>query len=47
VAIGGVTLQNGAQLLAAGADTLAVISAVFSAHDIEQTARQFSALADE
>ncbi len=47
VAIGGITLQNGAQLLAAGADVLAVISAVFSAHDIEQTARQFSALADE
>ena len=46
VAIGGITLQNGAQLLAAGASALAVISAVFSAPDIEQTARRFSALAD-
>ncbi|MGB8516738.1 MAG: thiamine phosphate synthase [Gallionella sp.] len=44
VAIGGITLENGARLLAAGADALAVISAVFSAHDIEQTARQFSEL---
>ena len=44
VAIGGITLQNGAQLVAAGADALAVISAVFDAPDIEQAAREFSAL---
>jgi thiamine-phosphate pyrophosphorylase len=47
VAIGGITVANGAQLLAAGADALAVISAVFSASDIEQAARRFVALADE
>ena len=46
VAIGGITVENGEQLLQAGADALAVISAVFSATDIEQTARQFSVLAD-
>lgn len=46
VAIGGITVENGEQLLQAGADALAVISAVFSAADIEQTARQFSVLAD-
>jgi len=44
VAIGGITAQNGAQLLDAGADALAVISAVFSAPDIEHAARQFSTL---
>lgn len=47
VAIGGITLQNGSQLFAAGANALAAISAIFSAPDIEQAARQFSALADE
>lgn len=46
VAIGGITAENGAQLLQAGADALAVISAVFAAPDIEQAARQFSVLAD-
>ena len=46
VAIGGITVENGEQLLQAGADALAVISGVFSATDIEQTARQFSVLAD-
>ena len=44
VAIGGITLRNGAQLLEAGADALAVISAVFSATDIQGAARQFSVL---
>jgi len=44
VAIGGITAQNGAQLIDAGADALAVISAVFSAPDIQQAARQFSNL---
>lgn len=44
VAIGGITPQNSAQLLAAGANALAVISAVFAAADIEQAARQFSNL---
>ncbi len=44
VAIGGITVQNGAQLLKAGADALAVISAVFSLADIQDAARQFSKL---
>jgi len=41
VAIGGITAQNGAQLLKAGADALAVISAVFAAPDIEGAAKEF------
>ncbi len=46
VAIGGITPINAVQLLDAGADALAVISAVFAVDDIEQAARQFSVLAD-
>lgn len=44
VAIGGITAHNAGQLLEAGADALAVISAVFGATDIENAARQFSTL---
>jgi thiamine-phosphate pyrophosphorylase len=44
VAIGGITVDNGAQLLEAGADALAVISAVFGAADIQGIARQLSNL---
>jgi thiamine-phosphate pyrophosphorylase len=44
VAIGGITADNGAQLLQAGADALAVISAVFNAGDIRNAARQFANL---
>jgi len=44
VAIGGITVQNGAQLIAAGAHALAVISSLFGAADIEDAARRFSAL---
>jgi thiamine-phosphate pyrophosphorylase len=44
VAIGGITLHNGAQLLELGADALAVISAVFGAKDIQAAARQFANL---
>lgn len=44
VAIGGITLDNAPQLLAAGADALAVISSVFAAPDIEQAAQNFSNL---
>jgi thiamine-phosphate pyrophosphorylase len=44
VAIGGITVGNGAQLLQAGANALAVISAVFAAPDVMSAARQFSAL---
>lgn len=45
VAIGGITVENGASLIAAGADALAVISAVFAAAEIKQSAQQFSELA--
>lgn len=44
VAIGGITVLNGAQLIEAGADALAVISAVFAAPDIQDAARQFAEL---
>lgn len=44
VAIGGITLQNGVQLLDSGANALAVISAIFGAVDIQGAARDFSAL---
>jgi len=46
VAIGGITPDNGAALVAAGADCLAVISAVFGATDIEAAARRFAHLFD-
>jgi len=44
VAIGGITLSNGAPLVQAGADALAVISALFDAPDICATAQKFSDL---
>lgn len=44
VAIGGITLQNAAEAIAAGADAVAVISAVFDAPDIKQAAQKFSNL---
>ncbi len=44
VAIGGITPHNGAGLIEAGADALAVISALWGAPDIEQAARDFSTL---
>lgn len=44
VAIGGITLDNAPQLVAAGADSVAVISALFDASDIQHAARRFSAL---
>ena len=47
VAIGGVDLDNGAGLIARGADMLAVIHALFaadSASEVERRARAFSAL---
>ena len=44
VAIGGITSRNAAPLLAAGADALAVISAVFDADDIAAAAHDFSKL---
>ena len=44
VAIGGITLENAFLLIEAGADAVAVISALFGANDIEATAKQFSQL---
>ena len=44
VAIGGITLQNAAQVVDAGADAIAVITSLFGAEDIEKTATQFSQL---
>jgi thiamine-phosphate pyrophosphorylase len=42
VAIGGITPENGAALVDAGAAMLAVISAVFDAPDITRAARAFA-----
>ena len=44
VAIGGITLQNAPQVFAAGADAVAVISAVFDAGDIAASAAGFTRL---
>lgn len=44
VAIGGITSQNAAEVVAAGADCIAVIAALFDAADIGATAEQFSRL---
>ncbi len=44
VAIGGITRQNGAELVVAGADALAVISALWSAPDIQANAQELSTL---
>lgn len=44
VAIGGITLDNAPQLIEAGADAIAVISALFEAPDVIARARAFSTL---
>lgn len=44
VAIGGITLSNAPQLLDAGADSLAVLSALFDASDIRAAARELNQL---
>ena len=44
VAIGGITTENAPAVIDAGADAVAVISALFDAPDIEATARSFSRL---
>jgi thiamine-phosphate pyrophosphorylase len=44
VAIGGITPENGVQLLSAGADLLAVIHGVFGQPDVEAAARRYAAL---
>lgn len=44
VAIGGITPDNGASLVEAGADYLAAVSAVFAAPDVRAAAQRFAAL---
>jgi thiamine-phosphate pyrophosphorylase len=44
VAIGGIGVHNGSDLVEAGADLLAVISALFGCEDIESAAREFANL---
>ena len=44
VAIGGITVENGGALVRAGADALAVISALFDTADIAAAAARFTAL---
>jgi thiamine-phosphate pyrophosphorylase len=44
VAIGGITLDNAAEAIAAGADALAVITALFDAGDVAARARAFNDL---
>jgi len=43
IAIGGITEENVAEVLAAGADSVAVISAILQAEDVEEAARQIIA----
>jgi thiamine-phosphate pyrophosphorylase len=45
-AIGGITPENAAEAIAAGADMVAVISAVFAAPDVRAAARAFARLFD-
>jgi thiamine-phosphate pyrophosphorylase len=47
VAIGGITSENGAPLIAAGADMLAVIQGVFGKADIRAAAEQFENLFEQ
>lgn len=44
VAIGGITLKNAAEVIAAGADSVAVIAALFDAPDVGVAAGQFDRL---
>ena len=44
VAIGGITLANAAQVLQAGANSIAVIQAIFNAEDIKLATTQFMAV---
>lgn len=44
VAIGGITVDNAGELIDAGADAIAVISALFDAPDVEAAARSLNAL---
>ena len=44
VAIGGITLENAPLVIAAGADSIAVINAIFNADDVKLTSQQFTKL---
>ena len=44
VAIGGITLQNAAQVKQAGADAVAVVNALFGSDDVKSITQQFSQL---
>ncbi len=44
VAIGGITPNNASGLIEAGADAVAVVAAVFDAHDVERAARRIAGL---
>jgi thiamine-phosphate pyrophosphorylase len=44
VAIGGITPDNASGLIEAGADAVAVVAAVFDAHDVERAARRIAGL---
>lgn len=46
VAIGGITTHNASQIIGAGADAVAVISALFEAADVAAAATRFNALFD-
>ena len=47
VAIGGIRVDNAANLISAGADALAVVGALFDAPDIEKQARRFARLFED
>ena len=47
VAIGGINHHNANELIAAGADMIAVVSAVFKSSNVTESARKFSALFDQ
>ena len=44
VAIGGITLENAAQVIASGASSIAIINAIFNADDVKFSTQQFSKL---
>ena len=47
VAIGGITLENAALVIQAGADSIAVINSIFNADDVKLAAQQFARLFKE
>jgi thiamine-phosphate pyrophosphorylase len=47
VAIGGITLDNAPLAISAGADSVAVINALFKTDNIQQTAQKFTQLFDK